>query len=233
LQWGYGEGNKVCVCRALPFIHGDGVVEFEVLEVREESNEIQDLSARTLRFLEGKESKCWREVSEALLDVRHKAGYLEMVYSKLLEVRERGKVRQGAPLELFGSELAKVVIADSESFGEWKQTKLVGVLERSRPEALFTALVAETMVVGCEGVMKMGGGSDVPRVTCRGARQESARVVSEVGDNQSHELLRELGDWGGMCSGRLWGASAEHPLDFGFDSVLKLINKQFNGCNGG
>ena len=232
MQWGYGEGNEVCVCRALLFIHGDGVVELEVLEVREESNEIQDLSARALRFLEGKESKCWREVSEALLDVRHKASYLEMVYSKFLEVRERGKVRQGAPFELFGNELAKVVIADSESFDERKQTKLVGVLERPRPEALFTAPVAETMVVSREGVMKMGGGSDVPRATCRGARQESARVVSEVRDNQFHELLRELGDWGRICGGRPWGISTEHPLDFGFGSVLKLINKQFNRCNG-
>jgi hypothetical protein len=97
-------------------------VELEVLEVREESNEVQDLSTRALRFFEGKESKCRREVSEVPLDAWHKAGYLEIVYSKLLEVRERRKVRQGTPVKLFGSELADTVIpqADSESFDERK-----------------------------------------------------------------------------------------------------------------
>jgi hypothetical protein len=68
-----------------PVVNRDGVVELEVLEVREESNEVQDLSTRALRFFEGKESKCRREVSEVPLDAWHKAGYLEIVYSKLLE----------------------------------------------------------------------------------------------------------------------------------------------------
>jgi hypothetical protein len=38
--------------------------------------------------------------------------------------------------------------------------------------------------------MKVGEGSDVPRVTCRGACQEGASIVNEVGDNLFHELLR-------------------------------------------
>ena len=97
-------------------------MELEVLEVREEPDEVQDLSTRALRLFEGKESKCRREVSEAPLDAWHKAEYLETVYSKLLEVRERRKVRQGTPVKLFGSELADTVIpqADSESFDERK-----------------------------------------------------------------------------------------------------------------
>ena len=97
-------------------------MEFEVLEVREEPDEVQNLSTRALRFFEGKDPKCRREVSEAPLDTWHKAGYLEIVYSKLLEVRERRKVRQGTPVKLFGSELADTVIpqADSESFDERK-----------------------------------------------------------------------------------------------------------------
>ena len=94
-------------------------------------------------------------------------------------------------------------------------------------DALFIApgAVAEVIVVSCEGVMKVGDGSDVPRVACRGACQEGARVANEVGDNQSHELLRELGNWGQMCSGRPLGTSTERPVDFGFCPVPKLVNK--------
>jgi hypothetical protein len=70
--------------------------------------------------------------------------------------------------------------------------------------------------------MKLGDGSNIPRVTCHGACEEGACVVSEVGDNQVHELLRELG-W--TCSGRLWGTSAEKRLDFGFGSAAGLVSK--------
>jgi hypothetical protein len=102
-------------------------VELEVLEVWEESDEIQDLSARALGFFESKESKCWREVSETPLNIREKTRYLEVVYSKFLEVRECRKVSQGTPAELFGSELVIIAIpqADPQSFDERKQTKLV------------------------------------------------------------------------------------------------------------
>jgi len=70
--------------------------------------------------------------------------------------------------------------------------------------------------------MKLGDSNNVPRVTCRGARQEATRVVNEEGDDYCHDLLRKLGDWGRSrrtCGGRLWGTSNEQPLDFGFDLV--------------
>ena len=44
--------------------------------------------------------------------------------------------------------------------------------------------------------MEMGGGSDIPRVTCHGACQESACVVNEVGEDYFDKILRELGDGG-------------------------------------
>ena len=69
------------------------VEKLEILEVREEANKIQDLSTRTNGLFEGEESKGWREVPEALSDGWHKTGYFEKVYSEVLEVRERGKVR--------------------------------------------------------------------------------------------------------------------------------------------
>ena len=55
-----------------------------------------------------------------------------------------------------------------------------------------------TVVVGCEGMMEIGDGDDVPRVTRRGTRHEATFVINKVGDNKFHELMRELGDWGGM-----------------------------------
>jgi len=70
--------------------------------------------------------------------------------------------------------------------------------------------------------MKLGGSGDVPRATCRGARQEATRVVNEEGDNCLQDLLRKLGDWGWpgrACDGHSWGASGEEPLNFCFDSV--------------
>jgi hypothetical protein len=73
--------------------------------------------------------------------------------------------------------------------------------------------------------MKVRDGSDVPRVACRGACQEGARVANEVGDNQSHELLRELSNWGCVCSGHPLGTFTERQADFGFRPVPKLVNK--------
>jgi hypothetical protein len=91
-QRGYGERNEVYVSCALLFLCQSGVADFEVLEIREEPDEIQDLPTRTSRSLESKESKSRREVSEVLLNVLHEAGYLEIIYPKLLEVRKRRKV---------------------------------------------------------------------------------------------------------------------------------------------
>ena len=84
--------------------------------------------------------------------------------------------------------------ANPESFDEWKQTELVQFLERSGPPVLPARV--EVVVIGCNGVMKIGDGSNVPRVTCHGARKEAARVVNEVGDNHFYEHLWELGGRG-------------------------------------
>ena len=49
-------------------------------------------------------------------------------------------------------------------------------------------------VVGCEGMVKMGDDSNVPRVTCQGACRWGADVVDEVGNDHSHKLFWKLGD---------------------------------------
>jgi hypothetical protein len=102
LAVGYGERNEHCVSCYLPTNYGEGTVELEVLEVREKSNEIQDLLARALGLSEDKESKRWREVSEIPLDVWHKTGYLEIVNSEFLEVRECGKIIEYANRVVWG-----------------------------------------------------------------------------------------------------------------------------------
>ena len=82
-QRSHGQGNQVCINRAILFLCGHRV---------EELNEVQDLLARTFGILKSKESKSRCEVSKALLDVLHEAGHFEIVYSKVLEVCECGKV---------------------------------------------------------------------------------------------------------------------------------------------
>ena len=127
----------------------------------------------------------------------HEVGYLEIIYPKLLEVRECRKVTQVASPKPSGSEfgegITRNILTDPESFDEWKQTKVVRFSEWSRPPTL------PPEVVGCESMVKMGDDSDVPRVTCQGACREGAGVVDEVGDDDLHKLLRELGDWGRVC----------------------------------
>ena len=103
-QGGYGEGNESCIGCTLLFILGVRIVKLEILEVWEETDEMQDLSARASWLREGEEPKCGREVAETLLNVWHKAGYLEIVYSELLEVRECRKVTECTSVELIGGE---------------------------------------------------------------------------------------------------------------------------------
>jgi hypothetical protein len=61
-------------------------------------------------------------VPKALLNVWHKAGYLEAIYSKFLEVRECGKVTQGATAKRFGSKFFDIMIiqVDMKSLDEWE-----------------------------------------------------------------------------------------------------------------
>jgi len=127
LQWRYGEGYERCVSCTLPFIPGEGVVKLEVLEVREEADEIQDLSTGAGWLSEGEESKRWREVPKALLDGWHETWYLEVVYSKFLEVCKCGKVTQRGSDEPIRSEPGMITTlqADPEPFDERKQAKLV------------------------------------------------------------------------------------------------------------
>jgi hypothetical protein len=102
-----------------------GVADFEILETREEPNEVQDLPAGTSRTLESKESKSWCEVSEALMDVWHEVEDLEIIYPKLLEVREY-KNNAACVCQAIQEWTQQ---ADMESLDEWKQTKLLGFLE--------------------------------------------------------------------------------------------------------
>ena len=96
-QRGHGEGNECCIiCAVLHLLQGDAV-EFEVLEVREESNEIRGLPTRTFGFSEGKESKRWREVPEALSNVWHK-------FLKVVSAEKQRKVHLLNQLEVNSTE---------------------------------------------------------------------------------------------------------------------------------
>ena len=75
--------------------------------------------------------------------------------------------------------------------------------------------------------MKVGDDGDVPRVTRQGARQEAVGIVNEVGGDDFYKFLRELGDWGRTPGGYSRGTSVEQPLDFGFGSIPKPIDKEF------
>ena len=101
-------------------------MELEVLEVWEESDEIQYLPGRACGFPECKESKSRCKVTETLLDVRHEAGYLETVYSELLEIRECGKVMQGASTKPVGSKHGTLI----------RQTNTESLDERKKPEVV-------------------------------------------------------------------------------------------------
>ena len=74
--------------------------------------------------------------------------------------------------------------------------------------------------------MEVGDSSNVPRVACRGTRQEGAGVVDEVGNDDLYKFLRKLGDWGPAYGRRLWGTSTEQPLDFGHATVPQFVYKQ-------
>jgi len=103
-------------------------VKLEILEVREESDEVQDLSARAPGISEGEESKGRREASEAPSNPRHETGHLEIIYSKFPEVCECGKAVEGAPAEPPGSDSYRIPIlplTNPEAFDKWKQAKLV------------------------------------------------------------------------------------------------------------
>jgi len=123
-QRGYEEGSEVCTSRILLFLPWETIADPEILEVWKEPDEIQDLPRRAHGFLESEESKGRRKLSKIPLNVWDEAGYLELVYSKLLEVRKCGKVTQSGCAKHFWSEVT-IVQADPELFDEWKQTEVV------------------------------------------------------------------------------------------------------------
>ena len=72
------------------------------------------------------------------------------------------------------------------------------------------------MVVSREGVVEMGYGGDVPRITCCGTREKDPGVVNEVGDDYIHKFLWKPCGLGRTCGGQL--------LDFNPISVPRLIS---------
>jgi len=123
-------------------------------------------------------------MAEEPSDFRHELGYLEMIYSEFLKVREGGKATHGTPAEPSRSEFVMIPQADPKSLDKRKQTKIVRSVEWHRPFVFLVALI----VVGCEGVMKVRDGSIVPQVACHGTRQEAAHVVNEVEDDHFNKL---------------------------------------------
>ena len=151
---------------------------------------------------------------------------------KFLQVHECGKIVQGASIDPFGGELdpKRMAQADSKSFDERKQTEPVRVSEWPRPIVLLVRPGYGLFIVGCKGVMEMGDSSNVPWIRCQGACKEGVNVVDEAGSDHFHKFLRKLSDWGRACGRCLRVTSAEQPLDIGFASVPKFVDKQFTRC---
>jgi hypothetical protein len=84
----YGKGLERQIS-STPRPRRQEVTELEVLEMREQSDKIQDFTESTIGMTKSKKSKSWRKVSEVIFDLWHEPGYLEMIYPKLLEVHER------------------------------------------------------------------------------------------------------------------------------------------------
>lgn len=147
---------------ALVFLYKLVVTKSEVLEIREEADEIQDLPTRPIGTPEGEESKIRSQVSEVLVDVRHEVRHLEVVDPKLPEVCERGKVAEIACDKPYGGELDRAIKGqeDAEPLDEGEQPQFVRSLKRARP--LMLPPVVTFSVVGRGSVVKMGYRSDVP-----------------------------------------------------------------------
>ena len=112
-------------------------------------------------------------------------------------------------------------------FDKWKQTEFVRFLffEWSRPQVPRGILSLAFFVSG-EGVVEIGDGDHVPRVTGHGTGDDTVFVINEVGDDDLHRFLREFGDWGRTCDGWLHVRKREKPFDFGFGPVPKPVNEE-------
>ena len=100
-------------------------MELEVLEVWEQTDEIQDLSGRALGLFRGEEPERWRETAEEPFNFRYEFGYLEIIYSEFLEAREGGKATHGTHAEPSGGEFIVIPQADPKSLDKRKQTEIV------------------------------------------------------------------------------------------------------------
>lgn len=91
-------------------------------------------------------------------------------------------------------------------------------MKRPRPPIFLGSLTCHYrgVVVGREGVVEMGYGGDVPRITCHGTREKGADVVNEVGNDDFHKFLWQPGSLGWTCGGQL--------LDFNSVSVPRLVS---------
>ena len=104
-QWGDREGDQVRVIRrTLPFLRVEIVDKPEVLEIWKEPDEVQDLPGSAYGVGEEEGLNSQRKVPEVLLDVWHKSGYVEIVYSERPDVPQRGKVTQGTSVKPVGGE---------------------------------------------------------------------------------------------------------------------------------
>jgi hypothetical protein len=85
---------------------------------------------------------------------------------------------------------------DLELFDQGKQSKFVHVPEWYGPDQFLAPQQRTSWSDSDEGVIKMGNGDNVPRVTCQGAREETMRIVGKVNYDQFDNFQGKPGGWG-------------------------------------
>jgi hypothetical protein len=126
---------------------------------------------------------------------RHEAGDVQVVDPELLNVGQREEMAPDKAVEMFwgkSNEDINVPSVDLELLDQRKQTESVHDPERSGPYGF--PVLARDPGSSDEGVMEMGNGGNVPGVTGQGAREETARIVDEMGDDHFDDLLGKPGD---------------------------------------
>jgi hypothetical protein len=74
--------------------------------------------------------------------------------------------------------------------------------------------------------MKMGNGGNVPRVTCQGAREETASVVGKVGDDHFDGLQGKPGGRRQTCRRSLQRRTRRpHLPGYSWSSVPNSLNE--------
>jgi len=90
---------------------------------------------------------------------------------------------------------------------------------------MVSAPVVVVFGISYEAVVKMGYDSDIPRITCQGACEETVPIVNEVVDYHFHEFLRNPGEWGRTCDGRFTDTPRTGLLDSGLGSVPDYLGE--------